>query len=414
MLPSLRQVLELPALRAGAAVVRAGQSRLDELVRWVHVSEISDIAGLLEGGELILTTGIALPDRPAALRRYVDDLVRVGACGVVVELGRRYHGALPAALVSAARVVDLPLVELHRETPFVSVTQEVHTLILNARMRELVASDERQQHRTLLTRLTLSGDTSVQVGDRAAALGVPIAGGPVTAVAVRTAAGDASPALLRDIANRAADATHALDVPALIALLDDQHVVVLLAGHRGDRLDDVLTRLGDELHALRPRPATTLVIGVGATLTGLAGAPVTLREAVRVSDTAAGRPPRAGWFRAADLRLHGLVHDLRDSAPVREYVERELGALLAHEQAERLFEVLAAYCRSGGNKTEAAAAVFVSRASLYDRLRRIEQVLDVDLSDPDVVLGLHFAVVAREALTIPALAVRPGPDSATS
>jgi hypothetical protein len=34
-------------------------------VRWVHVSELADIATLLRGGELVLTTGIALPSAAA-------------------------------------------------------------------------------------------------------------------------------------------------------------------------------------------------------------------------------------------------------------------------------------------------------------------------------------------------------------
>ena len=31
-------------------------------MRWVHVSEIGDMSNLLEGGELVLTTGLALLD----------------------------------------------------------------------------------------------------------------------------------------------------------------------------------------------------------------------------------------------------------------------------------------------------------------------------------------------------------------
>ena len=59
-------------------------------MRWVHVAEIADIAHLLHGGELVLTTGIALPDDAAALTRYIDELADVGAAGVVVELVRRW------------------------------------------------------------------------------------------------------------------------------------------------------------------------------------------------------------------------------------------------------------------------------------------------------------------------------------
>ena len=138
MLPSLRDVLDLPAVRRGDPQVRAAAGHLDREVRWVHVSEVTDIASLLEGGELILTTGIALPESAAALARYVQELTSAGVTALAVELGRRYRDALPGDLVVAAERSGLPLIELRRVTPFVAVTQAVHTLILDARMQELI------------------------------------------------------------------------------------------------------------------------------------------------------------------------------------------------------------------------------------------------------------------------------------
>ena len=41
----------------------AGQSGIDNAVRWVHISEIVDPTPWLSGGELLLTTGLQL-ERP--------------------------------------------------------------------------------------------------------------------------------------------------------------------------------------------------------------------------------------------------------------------------------------------------------------------------------------------------------------
>lgn len=406
MLPTLRDVLALPAVLAGRPVVRAGEAGLDATVRWVHVAEISDIAGLLEGGELILTTGIALPRSGESLRRYVEGLVSVGVCGVVVELGRRYREALPAALVAAAGAAGLPLIELHRETPFVAVTQAVHTAILDARMRQLAASDDRERHRTLLTELALTAEVQADLGDRAEALGVPLRGRTLTGVAVRTTGAAAPTALLRDLAMRLADTLRAVQVPALVGLLDDLHVAVLLSQPDPRRVDGVLQRLCDQAHALGRRDGVTFVVGVGASATGLETASTSVRDAVRVALAAVNLAPRGGWYRAADLRLRGLVHELRDDPRLREFAERELAGVLADRQADSLLEVLDAYCRSGGNKSAAAAGLYVSRASLYDRLAKLERVLGVDLADADVVLGLHFALLVRQAVEQPAASVR--------
>src|SRR5918992_2865156 len=142
MLPTLADVLRLDPLRRGEPHVVAGADRLDARVRWVHVAEVPEVAHLLRGGELVLTTGIALPDEPARLRTYIAELVRVGVSGLVVELGYKYAKELPAALVHAAEEHGLPVIALARETIFVDVTEAVHARIIDAQLAELRASEQ--------------------------------------------------------------------------------------------------------------------------------------------------------------------------------------------------------------------------------------------------------------------------------
>ena len=57
----LGEILVGGALEAGAPVVVAGEAQLDrQRVRWVHSSEVLEIAPLLSGGELLLTGWVAL------------------------------------------------------------------------------------------------------------------------------------------------------------------------------------------------------------------------------------------------------------------------------------------------------------------------------------------------------------------
>lgn len=141
MLPTVADVLALDAVRRGAPRVVAGADRLDARVRWVHVSELADIASLLSGGELVLTTGIALPDDPRQLRRYVAELESVGVSGIVLELGRKYAERTPGALVEAAEDHGVPLIALQRETPFVRITESVHARIIDTQLEELRAAE---------------------------------------------------------------------------------------------------------------------------------------------------------------------------------------------------------------------------------------------------------------------------------
>ncbi|WP_424214471.1 PucR family transcriptional regulator [Streptomyces sp. BI20] len=138
---TVQRALELPGLRSGLPEVVAGADRLGRTVRWVHAGEVPNIASLLKGGELLLTTGLGLGTRPAEQRAFVRRLADRGISALVVELGPRF-ARLPGPLVETARSVGLPLVQLHREVPFVTVTEEVHTEIVNGHYALLQRAEE--------------------------------------------------------------------------------------------------------------------------------------------------------------------------------------------------------------------------------------------------------------------------------
>jgi purine catabolism regulator len=81
---------------------------------------------------------------------------------------------------------------------------------------------------------------------------------------------------------------------------------------------------------------------------------------------------------------------------VADFVERTLGPLLRHDARHRgaLLPTLEAYLDAAGNKRAAAVALGVQRQTLYSRLARLDDLLEVDLSDPRTRTSLHVAVLA--------------------
>lgn len=152
-LPTVRDILTVPAVVDGSPDVLVGGAALDARVRWVHTSDSADVARLLNGGELLLSTGSGWPVEPTALRAFVERLVAAGLAGLVVELGTHYRW-VPAVVVDAARRHGLALVTLHHEVKFVSITEAVHRGIIQAQTAALRARDE---VRDTFTALTLRG-----------------------------------------------------------------------------------------------------------------------------------------------------------------------------------------------------------------------------------------------------------------
>lgn len=88
-------------------------------VGWVHGTELADPTPFLEGGELLLTTGL----RPLSAD-YVDRLVRAGVVGLGFGVGLG-HDVVPPELVRAAENTGLGLVEVPREVPFIAISKAV-------------------------------------------------------------------------------------------------------------------------------------------------------------------------------------------------------------------------------------------------------------------------------------------------
>jgi purine catabolism regulator len=260
--PTVREVLALDAVRHGSPRVVAGDAALDRPVRWVHVAEVPDIAHLLRGGELVLSTGIGLPADDAGLRRFVGDLAEVGACGLVLELGRRYTTCVPKSMVVAAEKRGLPLVELHRATPFVPITEAVHALIIDAQLAELRATEEIHQR---FTELSVEGAEPAEVVAQASAL----AGAPVVLenlarqVLAYDAAGDRPDLLLDDWESW----SRRIQPPGRTGYDADAGWLVTVVGARGQDWGRLLVRWsgGGEpplrLSILLERAASTLALG---------------------------------------------------------------------------------------------------------------------------------------------------------
>ena len=130
MTMTLAEVLALDVLRRADPQVVVGAELLNRPVRWVHTSELAEAAYLLRGGELLLTTGLGITGRGAVGEAaYVAALATRGVAALALELGWTFPEA-PRALVDACREHGLPLLVLREVVPFVEITEQVQTTIL--------------------------------------------------------------------------------------------------------------------------------------------------------------------------------------------------------------------------------------------------------------------------------------------
>jgi purine catabolism regulator len=113
-LAALLGVSSLNLSKAGLA-----ETTMHQDINWVAVTELEDPQRFINGGELVLTTGLRLKSAPDQ-RRFVRQVQRAGAVGIGFGVGLS-HDAVPPAMVAEANRWGLPMVEVPYETPFIAI-----------------------------------------------------------------------------------------------------------------------------------------------------------------------------------------------------------------------------------------------------------------------------------------------------
>jgi purine catabolism regulator len=130
---TVRDIAELPGLGLELA---AGAGGAETPISWVHVSELRDPTPWLEGGELLITTGLGLGAAARAQREYVRRLADHGLAGLAFGVGFGW-AVPPKALADEAERLDVPLLTVPYEVPFIALTKAISSQLANAQLARL-------------------------------------------------------------------------------------------------------------------------------------------------------------------------------------------------------------------------------------------------------------------------------------
>ncbi|MEV7091216.1 PucR family transcriptional regulator [Amycolatopsis sp. NPDC051045] len=278
--------------------VLTGEDGLDRPIGWVHPTELTDPQAFLEGGELLLTTGLALAEDTAPA--YVRRLVAAGVAGLGFGVGLS-HESVPRSLVATAAEVGLPVLEVARETPFIAITRAVSRAVAADEYATTVRIGRAQQE---LTR------TAVGKGGPAGVLRklAKLVDGWVL-LFERTTVAEAAPAGAREYGTLLREELERLRTGTRVFALDGHEVVLqtldtaarrVLAVGTGTPLDTAgrhivntaVSVLSLALEQDRAQAAARQALRTGL-LELLSGGQAEL--ALRVLETTGGEPPRAPW-----------------------------------------------------------------------------------------------------------------------
>jgi sugar diacid utilization regulator len=246
----------------------------------------------------------------------------------------------------------------------------------------------------------LEGDGSVE--EAAARLGFA-SSAPLSVIAFELASGEALDELQRerlvDVVVLHCEASYRQS--AAVAL--GQTVYALLEGERALE-QPRLVQLAEQVRAhVETRLAAPLLAGVGSTVESVRDVPLARRGAERVLGVLRGDAKGRAVASIDDVRSEVVLHELKElSVDHPDLARGKLERVLAHdaEHGTSYAETLRVFLDAFGDVPQAAGRIAVHPNTFRYRMRRLVELFDLDLDDPDerVVLELQLRFDAGEAV----------------
>lgn len=124
---SIKDVLKRPHFQDTKVI--AGNKGLNRKIKWVHIVEIETFGHLLNGQELILTTGGDWASDKDKSLHYLQQLLDHNASALCIELSENTESP-SQNMLALANQNDFPIILFNKEVKFIDITKDIHEVLL--------------------------------------------------------------------------------------------------------------------------------------------------------------------------------------------------------------------------------------------------------------------------------------------
>ncbi|HWR41253.1 MAG TPA: PucR family transcriptional regulator ligand-binding domain-containing protein [Patescibacteria group bacterium] len=399
---SCRELGTLPSLQK--LVLVAGQSGLDRRIRWVHFLDLPDVIPWVQGGELLIITGIGLNGEIHKLKDMVRGIIKKKLAGIIVNVGP-YIREIPSEVISLADQAGFPVFELPWEVKLVEVTGDICRHIIMKQTEERSVSDFLEQ---LLFRTEFDQEATIQ---RAAYYGYDLTlphqiailspsrllefvqGQPARSEKDLVALKLRLEQIVRDtLTVRGKKALSMLRADEMILLIPHEDPVAG-TGQNCGLLTEILERLAVHI------PGLKITAALGSRFERLEHARKSYLQAAKVLRFTARQAISRPICVYEELGIHKLLFEIAPDK-LSDYYQEVIAPLAAYDTKHQteLLPTLFVYFEENGNAVKTARRLFVHRNTLDYRLKKAEEISGRSFNDPYDRLTLQLGVLIGRQL----------------
>ncbi len=353
----------------------AGEGGLNRTVRWYHIAEDLSVADYIIGNEVIITTGMEFGENPDKIIEFIDTIFSRGTSALIMVCGK-YILDIPGKVVEYCDSIRLPLFKISWTERLTNIGKAVSNALLdderfktnmhNAMSIALLVPNQSKQNKALFNEygFTESKFYSVVLGD------------------ISEIDSNESAELVAKIKESLVNVASSVFITLI-----EKKIVVVMANHNGEKLgaeaDIILNTLGKMTCAGR-------------------------------SDVKPGIRSISKYYKQAEINMlsqksglsdvlkvneqYKILLEIKDKAKVEEYCSNVIGEILNWDKKNNgnYYETLKCYFNNDASVIKAAQEMNIHRNTINYKIKKIEGLLNCDLSSFEERFSIMLAMKLRD------------------
>lgn len=370
----------------------SGSQGLKRTVRWVHITENKEICSFLKGEEIVLITGVAL-NKNNDIISLVKTVVQSGASGVILNLGP-YIQSVDPEIIELCEDKQVPLFTAPWDVYMAEIIQKFCLIITLEDKREVELSaaiknailfpKQKELYMTYLHNyyVDINGDYTVML------------------INIENDHGDNVLSNKKILIRQIESISYNLGWESIILELNEDILILFNGKFDEDKIDNCYKEIEENCTIIRLNK--DVYCGIGNKYSGIANIYKSYNQAKSVITI-----KKMGRFIVKsnlykDLGLYKIALIINDKDEMNSFVNDSIGDILKYDKINNsnLEQVLRTYLKNNGSVKDTAEELFVHRNTVNYKIKKIDKILNVDLSDYESICNIIVALKIHDILCV--------------
>ncbi|MDD3361493.1 MAG: helix-turn-helix domain-containing protein [Hespellia sp.] len=369
---------------------------LKQVMNWVYIGEDITTFDYLNGGELVITTGLCIHNSKE-LYDFIHALIQHECCGLIINIGGYLK---PKNITSDIRQLcvknDFALFTMPWEISFQAITKDYYNRIFEDNQTDTAITESflsiLRQDQDFENSILLLDDYQFTAPE-SYCMCVLNYRSSIDEATTLSQTEEWQKQLLYSIDNLLHD-----DSLKYHVMIYKNTIVFICCDSDLQLIRKTMNQILSHLKIIRPR--FDCRIGIGSLTHHLADIAVSYKRACAALTMAEYH--KLSLYTFEEMGFFRLLLSVHDQALLDSYLDEYLGSLIAYDKQHRsnYLDTLYQYLLSDGSIQAIAAAMFCHRNTVNYRVRNLKEMLDCDLDDMKVRFNYMVAFCVKEYLEI--------------